>query len=276
MKNNKILYGIIIILIAIVCLISGFILGNSDLFKKENNEEENKIIEKEITDTKEKEKLVKIVNLFNRLSIDGFDQTTIDIYNDLNLNDFEKMRLVFTNLENKLTEITIPKDQITINDEDIMLQYIRKQITVSEVESEYYNLFNEKISNHQDNEGCPTYSYDSTNSVYYYSAECGGSRGASGPVSYINRYTYNEKEAYVYINLGYIEYGEFIDGFTSYKIYKDLNKNNLYKTENNVDEILIDANIINASNYNDFSEYKYTFVKNDKGGYYFKSIEKTK
>jgi hypothetical protein len=280
-NKSKLGLGILIgLLIALVIGLGGFIIydkvlsdNNESTIEKENNNDVSDTLEntenneeKELADSDKKQKLEELVLLLHYKSND-LSGKSIGIYKNLSLTSNDKMLVTFRSLnnKNKFTKITIPKDKMSSN-MDIRYFEHSEMITKAEVDNEYYALFNERITTHRDIEDCPIYYYDSVNSVYYIYSACGGI-GVGGPMEYINKYTYSNDEAYVYLSVGYIHYDNNTEKRT---LYTDLQMTKEYQG-NYTDDFKI-----NQSNYQNFSEYKYVFGKNDNGNYYFKSIEKTK
>ncbi len=88
--------------------------------------------------------------------------------------------------------------------------------------------------------------------------------------NYFDYYTYkyeiNDKNAYVYLSLAYID--DTNEDYTL--VYKDYNKKELYKKI--TDEEEYDSFEVDRFNYNDFSKYKVTFTKSG-SNYVFDNIE---
>ena len=84
--------------------------------------------------------------------------------------------------------------------------------------------------------------------------------------TYINRITTKGNNAYVYVNLGVLNYVES-------KVYTEYEAKNLY--DGAIDDFDMKSEVINESNYKDFSEYKYPFVNED-GNYIFESLKRIK
>lgn len=275
-KNNRLVSGLILLIIIILLVMFGIygvytqgLIFNNNSVEENNNINEIEDIEVEVTSTDEKTKLEEIINLFNNLSFSGATKN-IEIYNNLNLTNEEKLQVVLIKLSDGFTDITVSKDKINISNMELVDFFDSmksKQISVNRIEKEYYDLFNEKLSSYQDIAGCPSFYYDDTNKVYYSYSACGGS-GLIRNITYINKYTSKGDEVYVYMSAGYIEYTD--EYYNEVNVYTDFNKTKLYKTESVYNEH------ITQTNYVDFSEYKYTFSKREDGTYYFKSIEKTR
>ena len=141
------------------------------------------------------------------------------------------------------------------------------QLDESLVETEYKKMYgNDSIVHKSFNNQCPMFIYDDVNNKYYGDAQCGGVTGV-GILTYVNKVTTMDNDAYVYVSLGSWEVTET---WPNNNIYTNYERTKLYK-----DNVTNYENFINESNYKDFSEYKYTFVNED-GNYIFKSLERIK
>lgn len=150
--------------------------------------------------------------------------------------------------------------------------YDIKQISIDKVKTQYKNYFNEEPKGYKSFDSCENnYPYDSNLGLYFWiTPQCGGT-AASILYNYKNKYTIKGNEAYVYVSYGISNYN-VQTGATD--VYKDVNSETLYKQGLTDQEAL--SFTINETNYQDFSEYKYTFKEDENGNYYFVSIEKTK
>jgi len=140
------------------------------------------------------------------------------------------------------------------------------------IKIQYKKYFNEEPKEYKDFNICGNnYKYDSNLGLYFWlEPQCGGT-AMSLLHNYKNKYTQKGNEAYVYVSYGISNYN-VQTGATD--IYKDINSETLYK-QNLTDQESHNFTI-NETNYQDFSEYKYTFKEDENGNYYFVSIEKTK
>lgn len=223
------------------------------------------------------------MNTYSPVQNDDYDMAGIGMYNfrndesligDIfnNLNDDLKLKIVLDELfgTNKFQAI----DSTDLKNSDIK-QFVSvngmgsaKKISSSVVEDEYKNYFGDSTVNHKSFDVCFGYIYDNNiNNYYYIEPQCGGSNPNSAYV-YINKYTVKGDEAYVYINYGLSIY---VPETNNVNIYKNLNEKEIYRE--NVSEDEANNFRINESNYKEFSEYKYTFKKDDKENYYFVSLK---
>ncbi len=150
-----------------------------------------------------------------------------------------------------------------------------KKISAQTVEQHIYKLFGEtKNINHKSLAGCPIYTYNENQKIYTYSFACGG--GCSPDVvTYNFDYRNEDNKYYVYQSFGRFgyDYGDSEEDDTIVTIYKDYNKTQVYKT-GTFDEL---KNFeINSGNFQDFSAYKWTFIKDSEGNYIFDSLKRIK
>lgn len=289
-KKNVALIMIIILLILIILGLVGYICYDKGIIFKKKEEVKNTQVEKkkeekevEITDTtliNELNKKIYFINLggyfgdqTSNYDMTSFNQYTfrnnVDLFGDIfnHFNNDLKLRIV---LDSLLATNEFENLSDTNKNNHLLSEYINnygidiiKQISVSRVEEAYQEFFGTEVSNHRSYEMCFGYIYDKNSSNYFWiEPQCGGSTGGQ-IYTYKNRYLSKGNEAYVYVNYGI--------GYEGIGIYKDLNKNNLYKATN-LDQEIMEFQI-NESNYQDFVEYKYTFKKDDMGNYYFVSLE---
>jgi len=132
------------------------------------------------------------------------------------------------------------------------------QVSVDKVEKNYYDLFGTKPK-HQDFGRCPDYFYDETNKVYYVGGSCGGLSGVENLI-YINKIVEKGNEYYAYVSYGK-NAGDIYSSYDQKNVVKKITGDEEYK--------------IDETNYDKFSEYKVTFIRED-SNYFYKSIERTK
>ncbi len=153
--------------------------------------------------------------------------------------------------------------------------------------SMYHELFNEKLSvESYGNSAGYEVNWDVTDvcTIYYYvfginkfieHTGCGAILGYPGygtvkDLEYNNKYTIDGDYAYVYRNIGYIDKNT---NTNKIEVYSDYSKTKV--VEELASEEAVSNYEIGEDNYTQFSEYKFTFKKNnDTGKYYFVSVEK--
>lgn len=270
-KNDDTVVIIVILMLLLglgifVAYDKGFIL-NKDNNKVENNKESNeKQVETEITDVIVKDKLDELINKINKTSFHPtWYEKGYSIYENSLLSESSKLLVILKDLYSTSQFKRVYKN--TGNGFEV-----EDVIDLKVVKDEYKKLFNEELTNYIEVGICPWFKYVQTTNQYRAYEECGGT-GYDTYISYNNRYTEDENNMYVYVNVGRVvsktvteENGHAV--FLN-DLYADVSKEKIYK------ENVIDKDItINESNYNEFSEYKYTFSKDNEGGIYYKNIER--
>ena len=166
----------------------------------------------------------------------------------------EELASLMTNLSGKIPKFAIPDSSSNSGWEVVDANtFIAKYLEV------FGNEPNLRIVNDETSK-CPLLRYDSTTNLLYQYPGCGG----TSPLKryyYKNRYTADSDNAYVYINAG------IVDLDTS-KIYCEINTSSPCDDYNGGDFT------IDASNHNQFAEYRFVFKKADNGTYYFDKVEK--
>lgn len=270
-KKNKGVIVVISILVVIVLTLGGYILYDKVL-KKDEVREENPMEEKEEIEEEEelfdnaiKEEISQKISILESIQkIDTEQNEIAPIYKkDIKSSDMSndiKLDSVLDNLyyqKNGKSPVTTDYDLSMYGGEEFV------QLDLLEVENVYYNLYGDKKIEHKNIESCPQYIYDSKNQKYYGAAACGGTTNLSIE-SYIYKYTTKSDKLYAYVSLAIVEADD-----QGTIVYTDYERQNKYSNPiNNLE------NIITIDNYKEFSQYQYTFTKNDDGTYYFDSIEK--
>lgn len=270
-KNDDTVVIIVILMLLLglgifVAYDKGFIL-NKDNNKVENNKESNeKHEETEITDIIVKDKLDELINKINKTSFHPtWYEKGYSIYEKSSLSESSKLLVILKDLYS-----TSQFQRVYKNTENGF--EVEDVINLKIVKDEYKNLFNEELTNYIEVGFCPWFKYDQETNKYKVYEECGGT-GYDTYISYNNRYTEDENNMYVYVNVGRFVSKTMTDenGLTVFlnDLYADVSKEKIYKKN------VIDKDItINESNYNEFSEYKYIFGKDKEGRFYYKNIER--
>ena len=134
------------------------------------------------------------------------------------------------------------------------------QLDEKDVLKLYSNMYGEEVSGMSIEGGCPNFIYDKYNKKYYGSAECGGTTASSLDI-YKYIYTSDKDNYYVYLSLS----SGTLDKDGEPLCYIDYNRT-----------LEVDCEKIGQNNYQNFSQYKYTFTKDDNGDYVFSKLEKIK
>ena len=295
--KSKGLVIVIIILVIVILGLVGYICYDKGVFGKadsgqkiEEKEKPKEEKEEEITDNtlidhlSKKVSIVNIYDGYNNLPSEYSDKSILtnkylsvsaygsmdskgnNVYNST-LNDKTKLRMVLLNGVN-YTKVTIPEKEVNLK-EKVAYKVLRGQTTVKEVEDAYLKIFGEEMKDYvpvnTGNNVCPSFYYDSVNKVYYGMAECGGI-DASSLVIYKNKFTTKGNEAYVYVNVGHTIGDKLYNGVDISATTELIGE---YKASDN-------SPAIDENNYQKFVEYKYVFIKDNTGNYYFSKVEKNK
>ena len=267
-KDSKvIILLLLLIIIGLMCYIA------YDKIISESKKENKQITEREKTqipkDTEEEiiisnqniiDDLSYKVSVLNKSINNLYIGESRIIYEVEQLNDAQKLRFA-------LMDTYTHKNVRLTSEEKEATKYkgvSTGKINVKDVDNAYQKLFGTKISSYKDIEsGTPEFEYNEKKQIYYVYGQFPDSYYT--PLMYINKMTENSKEAYVYVNVGTY----FSDGSSNLAIiYDDI-------TTKTVIEQSKQTNYkIDETNYKKFSEYKYTFVKDVNGNYYYSKIEK--
>lgn len=267
-KEKNIGLIIIIILLLIVVSLSTYVICDNFIFNSTNNindveseKEDNQSIdgEKKLESTDTIEKLNVILDLLSP----SCNLSRYSIYEIKTLTHEDKMKITFESLADKFVDLTLEERKANSYREYVDV----KKINISEVKAQYKNLFGEEPTELGNYGRCPTYRHDTTNNVYYKEAGGCGGTCASSITTYINSYTEDENNIYVYTSVGYLT-----SRYSKSYVYCDINVSKLCYSG----EIIDYNNIINETNYQDFSEYRLTFKKNADGTFYYDKIERLK
>ncbi len=300
-KKNPLMIVLVIGLILVIIGLVIYICYDKGLITKhetETEEKENKtdIIEEAILtnpyiiqDLNEKLYFINASQLnyeyatldYNANSISSYNfrdkkgASQADIFN--NFNDDVKLQITLDSLralrQFKYTTPEVAKNSVVA---DIYNRYdgtLRIQnISIDKVKAQYKKYFGTDIKAYKSFNTCLSeYYYDSNLQMYFWpNPQCGGISAGSVKI-YKNKYTTKANEAYVYVNYGLLT-AHPETGMSD--LYKDINMEEIYKA--NISDQERGSIEINETNYQDFSEYKYTFKKDENGNYYFVKLERTK
>lgn len=308
-KNNKLLITISIILTIIIVVSVGFIgyyIGvnhkNTTLqeIEEPNDKTSEKNKEQELTD------INTIKQLSNKISkLFGYNEKELNYNSEYSMFSFksgvlkkeltndEKQFLIATGIEwdqtiDNLWESS-PKMKNTAElmcsgDTNCIRQYIEASKQVSEEKFNKYSLelFGHEITNPKEVIGkCPIIYYDANQKRYYRPDPACGGAAAERAKLYKYKFTTKEDEAYVYVSFAYVE--PDYNNKSIYNVYKDIECNNeligtckfINKYEGTKPEHVDDFKLDNT-NYQEFSQYKFTFKKDQNKNYYFIKTERIK
>lgn len=180
-----------------------------------------------------------------------------------------------TMIENDLTYM--PQDQVFAS---------HKQATAESINALSKKLFGEEITNPVETMGkCPMFIYDKTSKMYFYpEPRCGGT-SSSIVKSYKSKFEEKYDEAYAYVSFAFLSPADEMVVDSEYIVYKDfdyskdlyfgtLTHKNEYQRIGN--SVLAGSFEVDSTNYQNFSEYKFTFKKDKNDNYYFVKVEQTK
>jgi len=264
-KSNVGLIIVIVLLLLVILGLCGYIAYDKGLiFNNEpsvNENEESKDKENNKNNEKEITSQTTIADINDAIDV----LIDVIVYEQMHLLTHEsKMIITLDSLYGEFIDITAEeKASKAYND----LYEVRK-INVSEVKTQYKKLFGEEPAELGNYGACIVYEFDTTNNFYYkIVGECGYTPVGAGIESYINSYTEDENNIYAYVSVGH-EAHRIQDGHVILELYCDFELSKLCSGG--------EENVINEKNYQNFSEYKYTFKKNADGTFYYDKIERLK
>ena len=296
-RDNLFFIGATIILTAIVIGLVLFVFYEKGIIFKKNDEEQKDIVEKD-DDFEEKEEIVDEeitdVNVKNDLSekIDfitnfnlgqtisplytfrsGADAALGNVFNDFTSDVKIHVVLTYLNAKGQFSPITDAHKSSSVISNFVNSGAVISEISGEIVNNKYREYFGGNIFNSgsQIGDSCFTYYYDSSINTYFWVTPACGGASSESVLAYKNKFVTHDNLAYVYVNYGVVSpINETTIDFVN--IYKDLAKTTVYQS--NVASGVANNFRIDASNYLDFSEYKFTFAKDSNNNYYFTKLEK--
>jgi len=245
--------------ILIICGLIFLLILTTILYNKTND---NKISKDEVTNVNE----IKS-NLSKKIKLMSADDLLSDLYNDdLTLDNFNNMFLsgILLSIEED-GELTEEESDKLYNRTGICIN--TSYINLSTIESNIDELYgnNIKLDYNKLLKNTDFY-YDNVTKKFY--SKCVSSLDKTNYIeSYIYDYKINDRDAYVYVSVAFLEEKYNDDDVTIY-VYKDVNKDKLFATYKDDEYFILDE-----TNYSKFTLYKYHF-KNNNGNYYFNSLKK--
>lgn len=283
-NSNKLLVVIIVILTVALVGTIGYITYDKIVLndkgtteEKEESKKDENVVEKKVEDSTliaDIERKIETLTSIDETSDDGAYNHFYIYKNGIKSNELSTDRKLYSVLEKNYDEnrysspVTTNYDFSSFAGAEHAESYKQffTQLDVSKIEEDYYNVYGEKVSSHKDFEACPTFLYDSQNSKYYGGKECGDPWGIAIR-TYTNKMVSKGNNIHAFVNIAMI----ILDTNSgANNIYTDYDRTNLYS-----DTVTDFNNVINESNYTQFSEYKFTFTKDKTGNYYFTSVEKS-
>ncbi len=277
------LLGITLIAIGGYLCIDKRILSNS---KVEQNDQKNenkneKDEETEITDQNLKNSLTEKIHYLTNYN---YHQTNTNAYefryeNNTNFGDVfhhfneeTKLHVLLTYLNetNKFSNISEINKSNNLVKEYIDAGMEVREISADEVNFQYKLFYGTDVPSYQSVLGnCFRFEYDPTIKTFFWTTPTCGGTTPNLVYSYINQYTKDKENAYVYVSYATSEPKD-ITG-SSYNIYKGLEKE-IYQSD--VNKETVENFKIDENNQQDFAKYKFTFKKDNSGNYYWINLEK--
>ena len=257
-KKNIVIVILIVLLLSTIGLCIYLVVDKSNNDIIEEKEEINENIEKDITDDILKEELSNKLDLLYDGYGTKYDFITKE-YKSSNIDKNEKILAVLNS---------------TYNDGVKKIDEFTGEIELEKVKDRYYSIFGEELTTYEVDTTKNVvkgyqWKYDNNSNKYIVNFLGAGISAGKVILTYNDRYTVDNDNAYIYVRCGY-QYVKENNNIYLYNEYKeDMTGMFPYSKEqvNNYQDIL-------ETNYKDFSEYKVTFKKNN-NGYYFYSVEKT-
>ena len=270
-KNVGKIISIILLVVSIILIGAGVLLTVLDISKSSDGDKKNISKEIEVNDVELRRKIENNIKVIEEFSVIGeFSSKNIFgngvIYsNNFNSSDIDnqtKLLLILEKLYSKNVGNSPVTTDFNFGENHAYFKDIQTQINALDVETLYNSIFASNAV-HMDIGTCRYFIYDDENSMYYGSSTCNDVETPYSLDTYISSITNKDNEFYAYVSVGSVDYS----GGKSV-VYSDYEMKNLHNG------IINDPNnIVDSNNYKEFSQYKYTFVKN-KDNYNFISIEK--
>lgn len=288
---------ILIILVCILCaLVGGYIINNKYAEDSESNYTRKKIqnldnkneislntseieIEDQTLINSLNEKVSYLVNIGRKTANEKGEFFAKDA-TKRNFTSYAKLGAIVLYsdiISHKLTHEVIPYNIYSNHFPDLAatksetdFQFLKEgddyQVKASDIDNIYYEIFGEKVVNHQTNLACPSVSYDSETAKYLVSLQC-AQETTSSLLTYNYKYSKDEDNAYVYVSVG-------VKGFDKETSSIPV----IYSDYEETTEFLRDENVLNyqisSTDYEKFSKYKITFILSSDNNYHFEKVEK--
>lgn len=203
----------------------------------------------------------KAYTLLFSLELDNKFSHALTTLSETELLNFVKQHIATTSLDVNAYEQDLYKNATIID-----ANYVRER---------YQNLFGESLDSKDYSLFCSSYLYYQEKDLYI-DPNIGGCGGYS-PNRYFlykEKFTQNDNldKAYAYVRVGNL-YRYDIDAIC--EIRNDIEENSKVITSYSSSDCPSDSeNLINSSNYQNFTPYRFVFDKNDDGTYHFSKVEK--
>lgn len=255
--------------------------------------------ETEITDQSLKddidEKIAILLDIEDKspsLVVRGIGQNDESLFHNGNITESSKVISVISNtlelrpLNEEEIASAISQTGLSGESESYFRQNLAKGIDGNVVVEKYKEIFGEEIAKGPIATSCGQYEYDVIHELYY---DAGFGCGGTTPyirLYYKNRYTTDDKHAYVYTSAAFMSrtFETSPAGTTDklpWHVYCDITDLGPTGVADNAKECATlqtdeeaDSFTLNDSNYEQYAQYRYVFDKADNGVYYFSKVEK--
>ncbi len=256
--------------LVIVCLVALVLIGVTGVVafnygkeqasdKEEVKVEDKKEEEKDITNKALKEFFLQKIAIIETASLKGMDASakinsiySKDIVGTENLDTDSMYTSVFDNNQDSFEQVP-----------EKLSDHYDEQANVKPLLEDVKNIYGDIDDFSGKTKGCPTYYLNKD--IVYRTYRCGFVI-THDTISFLDRITELDKSTYVYVYVGAYESSEK-DGLNT--IYSDPNLQTKYKTQS------INASLkFTEKEYKNFTQFRYTFIKNADGYYIFSKLEK--
>lgn len=213
--------------------------------------------------------------------VGGYSNAIFDMYKTGYL-DSNTIRIsyIIDSLKSDFRSLSTEERDIVINSipqeyREMVKEESLQGIDGDKVATKYKGVFGEELV-HETSDECYTYRYDSTHNFYYQDPTdgCGGT-SPYATFHYKNKYTTSGDNAYVYVSTALVDW----EHGNVYCDIASLDLTNEFKLADDAevcttlpaDDVLF---VLDESNYENYSQYRFIFNKAEDGTYYFSEVEK--
>lgn len=212
--------------------------------------------------------------------VGGYSDTIFDMYKTGYLNPISfRIAYVISSLEPQFRLLSADERNVVV--EGVPSEYREEVRTESlqgidgdKVAARYKEVFGEELV-HETSDNCYTYRYNSTYNIYFRDpmSACGGTSPYT-TYHYKNKYTTSGNNAYVYMSTALVDW----EHGNVYCDIASLDLSNGFKlvdgaevcTTLPADDVLF---VLDESNYENYSQYRFVFNRAEDGTYYFSKVE---
>lgn len=267
----------------------------SDITDESETTEEIEITDLAVIDDLDK----KIAILFNTDNTDrtfktgmGIGYYSLQLFREGDISESSKVRSVITHalelkpLDKERVDAAVSQNGYSGETEQFFRESV-KGIDGDSVAQKYKEIFGKTLVKGEIEEYCGRYKYNKQYDFYYSGIPGCGGRSPYSELYYKYRYTEDDNHAYIYTSTAVISptFGTTPEGYNTedapFYVYCDVS----YLGDNGIAE---DAEVcatlqsydekeaftLNASNYEQYSKYRFVFDKDGNGNYYFNKVEK--